>query len=83
MKVEIIQDVIPIDICIRYIHIVNRPTLNNVLARRNKRRQIFPVSDRTDSYKILAYAKHLLIMAKWSHIKQRLIKTILTDNNRL
>ena len=48
----------PDDAGIGYNHIVNKPTLNHVLASRHKRRQNFPISDRTDAYNILAYEKH-------------------------
>ena len=49
----------PDDALIRYIHIVNQPTLNNVVASWYKQKKNLPVSDRTDAYNILAYAKDL------------------------
>ena len=49
----------PADAIIRYIHIVNTPTLNNVLDIRHEQRHNCPVSDRMDAYNVLAYEKHL------------------------
>ena len=46
------------DALIRYNHIVNKPMLNNFLASRNEQRQKCPVSDQTDAYNVLAYAKY-------------------------
>ena len=38
------------DALMKYKHIVNTPTLNNVLTSRNKRRQQCPLSDQTDAF---------------------------------
>ena len=48
----------PVDALIGYNNIVNEPKLDNVLASGHERRQNCPVSERTDTYKVLAYAKH-------------------------
>ena len=43
---------------IRYNHILNKTTFNNVLASSHKRRHNLPVSDQTNAYNVLEYAKH-------------------------
>ena len=55
---RVIQDVSPAHTIISYNHMVNNPTLNNVLASKHERRQHCPVSDQTDTYNVLAHAKH-------------------------